>query len=359
MTAEALKPKRVLFVDDDPSFLDMVSRFMTSLSEGGWHVLVAESVSEALGYLKDGGIDLVAIDVQMPVVDGLQLLGLLNRRYPDLTKVVLTGFTTEAYRAACLSNGAELFLQKPMTMQEHKGLYDALQQVMALRSEDGFRGVLRRVGLPDVIQMECLSASSAVLEVTTAGGVGQIYLSDGAIVDARIGDREGEEAFNCLLGLRGGEFRVENFREPERRTIDAPWEFLLMEAARKRDEGVMPEGEEVAEDDVRSMPGVADVEQPEVAPADADDGLGEGLRRSIEELLVCSSDGVVLRDWKVQSPERWVNFVEFLSQKARSIGRGLPLGGLERFEAAGEDERLMALLREDHAVLIRCREEAS
>jgi CheY-like chemotaxis protein len=355
---EAAKPKRVLFVDDDPSFLDLVSRFMTSLSEGGWQVLVAESVSEALGYLKEGSVDLVAIDVQMPVVDGLQFLGLLNRRYPDLTKVVLTGFTTEAYRAACLSNGAELFLQKPMTMQEHKGLYDALQQVMALRSEEGFRGVLRRVGLPDVIQMECLSASSAVLEVTTAGGVGQIYLAEGAIVHARIGDRAGEEAFHFLLGLRGGEFRVESFREPEQRTIDAPWEFLLMEAARKRDEGAMPEGEAITEEDARLMPGMADVEQPFGDVAAATVEQAEGLLRRIEEVLVCSSEGEVLRGWKVQSPERWVNFVEFLSQKARSIGRGLPLGALERFEAAGEDERLLALLREDHAVLIRCREEA-
>ncbi len=338
---EAAKPKRVLFVDDDPSFLDLVSRFMTSLSEGGWQVLVAESVSEALGYLKEGSVDLVAIDVQMPVVDGLQFLGLLNRRYPDLTKVVLTGFTTEAYRAACLSNGAELFLQKPMTMQEHKGLYDALQQVMALRSEDGFRGVLRRVR-----------------EVTTAGGVGQIYLAEGAIVHARIGDRAGEEAFHFLLGLRGGEFRVESFREPEQRTIDAPWEFLLMEAARKRDEGAMPEGEAITEEDARLMPGMADVEQPFGDVAAATVEQAEGLLRRIEEVLVCSSEGEVLRDWKVQSPERWVNFVEFLSQKARSIGRGLPLGALERFEAAGEDERLLALLREDHAVLIRCREEA-
>jgi hypothetical protein len=39
-----------------------------------------------------------------------------------------------------------------------------------------------------------------------------------------------------LLGLAGGEFDVQTFADPPNRSITGSWEFLLMEAARKRDE---------------------------------------------------------------------------------------------------------------------------
>jgi hypothetical protein len=72
---------------------------------------------------------------------------------------------------------------------------------------------------------------------------------------------------------------------------------------------------------------------------------------------VCSSDGIVLREWRVSNTERWISFIEFLSQKARRIARGLPVGNLERFEAAGHDQRLLTVIGSGHAVLVRCREE--
>lgn len=377
--------RRVLFVDDDPGFLEMIQRVMTAHSQGAWDVLTAESASQAMGLLQKGPVDLVAIDVQMPVVDGLQFLTLLNRRYPNLSKVVLTGFASEAYRVACLSNGAELFLEKPMTAADQLALHGALTKVMNTQPEpeDGFRGVLRRVGLADVIQMECLSVGSSVLEISGARGGGRIYIQEGAIVHAEAGTHRGEAALQALLSLRGGEFRLEPFAAPPSHTIDAPWEFLLMEAAQKRDESG---GELGGQDAVSSPPlaacdAVASVEPRDVLmdvePVVASVVGGEeapvvlpelekparvlaevtGLRRAIEEVLICGGDGTVLHEWQVRNSDLWVNFIEFLSQKGRRLSQGLPLGTFDRFEAAEGDLRLIALVGNDRGVLVRCREE--
>jgi CheY-like chemotaxis protein len=105
--------RRVLFVDDDVKFLETVRELMIVLSDGHWEVLVAESASRAFAMLQEQPVDLVVIDVQMSVMDGIQMLSLLNRGHPNVQKVVLTGHASEKYRAACLSNGAELFLEKP------------------------------------------------------------------------------------------------------------------------------------------------------------------------------------------------------------------------------------------------------
>src|SRR6266516_8198185 len=178
----------ILFVDDDVGFLDVVRNLMLELSEGTWEVLVAPDAAHALGLIHEHKIDLLVIDVRMPVMDGLQFLALLHRNYPSLLKVALTGHTTETYRAACLSNGAELFLEKPVSREGWKSLYSTLKQLVRLQPEEGFRGMLRRVGLQDVLQMECLARSSSVLEISTTDARGSVFVQDGQIVHAQVGN---------------------------------------------------------------------------------------------------------------------------------------------------------------------------
>jgi two-component system response regulator HydG len=106
---------QILFVDDEPDFLRVVTETFADLSGGRWLMHRANTADAALDVLKTHKIDLVVVDINMPTLDGVQLLRILNRRYPDLKKVTLTGFATEAKRNECLANGAELFIEKPRT----------------------------------------------------------------------------------------------------------------------------------------------------------------------------------------------------------------------------------------------------
>ena len=100
----------------------------------------------------------------------------------------------------------------------------------------GFQGVLRRVGLTDVIQMECLARNSSILEIYNEHVLGRIYIEEGQLVHAAGGDLVGEAPLHKLLSLPGGSFELAQFEAPAQTTLSGPWEFLLMEAARKRDE---------------------------------------------------------------------------------------------------------------------------
>jgi len=235
-SAEPASVRRVLFVDDDRRFLETVKELMGALSEGRWEISTAESASQAFALLQHQPVDLAVIDINMGVMDGIQMLSLLNRGYPTVQKVVLTGHASEKYRAACLSNGAELYLEKPTTPGGWQSLHGVLNEVVKLRPEEGFRGVLRRVGLTDVIQMECLARSSSVLEVSSAQTTGKLFIDTGQIVHAQCGELAGEAAFNHLLSMSGGQFNLRPFTEPPQRSLSGQWEFLLMEAARKSDE---------------------------------------------------------------------------------------------------------------------------
>jgi CheY-like chemotaxis protein len=304
------------------------------------------------------------IDLRMPVLDGLQFLRLLNRRHPGLLKVVLTGFATEAYRAACLGSGAELFLEKPVGEGGFERLFATLDELMQFQPEEGFRGVLRQVSLQDLIQMQCLALGSSVLELDAESGRGKIFIQNGALVHAEAGTLQGEEAFYHLLAQRGGEFRLRPFVESPPRTLEGTWEFLLMEAARLRDEAAQPSGTEDQADLAQTAmrvetPGAESLEPDRgrmAGPVSEAPAFSASVRR-IEEFLVCSGDGKVLYEWGCRNSDLWVNFLEFLSQKSRRLAQGLPLGAFHRLEATADRSRMVALVQENRGVVVRSREE--
>jgi len=362
----------ILFVDDDVGFLDVVRNLMVEMSEGAWEVLVAPDATQGLELIHQHKIDLLMIDVRMPVMDGLQFLALLHRNYPSLLKVALTGHATENYRAACLSNGAELFLEKPVSQEGWKRLYSTLKELVRLHPEEGFRGVLQRVGLQELLQMECLARSSSVLEISTSHASGSVFVQDGQIVHAQLGNLTGEEAFNQLMALAGGNFNLKPFREPPARTISGSWEFLLMEAARIRDEAkdISPDRSAVeAGASTTASPGSADIFRrappaaahamggvgeeesvpgPSIAPAPAETRLAK-----IDEVLICSTQGDVLYEWQCPDANARIRFLQFLSQKSWQLRQGLPMGHFERLEADGPGDRIVTRIDSESALYVR------
>lgn len=378
-------PRRVLFVDDDLQFLRTVGELMSVLSEGRWEVLTAESASQAFGVLQGQPVDMVVIDVQMGVMDGIQMLSMVNRGYPNVQKVVLTGHASEQYRAACLSNGAELYLEKPTNPSGWQSLYGVLNELVKLRPEEGFRGVLRRVGLQDVIQMECLARSSSVLEVANAGSTGKIFIETGQIVHAQFGDLVGEPAFNQLLGLSGGQFNLRPFSEPAARTITGQWEFLVMEAARRSDEAKealasappVPEAPvlraEISASVAAEVAKIVAAAQASVsaAPPKSPPGvagspyqsvpvlpLGTAWRPKVDEMLIMSGQGEVIYQWQCPNVDLWVSFFEFASQRGQRLAQTLPLGDFDRLEIQSGGARAVVMISHDRGVLVKTRREA-
>jgi hypothetical protein len=99
-------------------------------------------------------------------------------------------------------------------------------------------------------------------------------------------------ALYCLLGLSGGEFKLQPFAEPARRSISGQYEFLLMEAARLNDEN----------NSQPARPGSLGGGEQHATLGEATVATeARGVR--IEEALLCSSAGEVLYQWKCESLE--------------------------------------------------------
>lgn len=112
-----LRKENILIVDDDIDILELLQRHLQSM---GYHTYKAVSVKEALYILKDTFIDLLITDIQMPEIDGLQLLKFSNEHYPEIPKLVVTGYPSVQDTLQVIKSGATDYLTKPFTKKELK-----------------------------------------------------------------------------------------------------------------------------------------------------------------------------------------------------------------------------------------------
>ena len=112
-----LRKENILIVDDDIDILELLQRHLQSMD---YHTYKAVSVKEALFILKDTFIDLLITDIQMPEIDGLQLLKFANEHYPEIPKLVVTGYPSVEGTLEVIKSGATDYLTKPFTKAELK-----------------------------------------------------------------------------------------------------------------------------------------------------------------------------------------------------------------------------------------------
>ena len=341
MPGETNKRKQFLFVDDDPAFLSGLQQLFSQMSRGAWEIFTAPNHAQALAHLSRSKVDVVVLDIGMPVMDGIQFLHLLGRTHPGQQVIMLTSRSSDENRKACLEGGATMFLEKPVAAEGFAAVYAALDALASAQPQSGFRGMMRRVGLQEVLQMECLGRKSSILEVFTGKVRGRIFICEGSIVHADSGSLQGEVALYGLLALRGGEFNLQPFAEPAHRTIQGQWESLLMEAARLSDEGqqmLPPEATDAASPTVDGAG---------AAPASRAGGV------QIAELLLCSGAGEVLHDWQVQSVELRLRLLEHVEQQAAQIASLASVGRFDRLEIGTAHDRVVCQIQPDRRLFVR------
>jgi DNA-binding NtrC family response regulator len=105
---------RVLVVDDDEQFLDVVSR---RLKGRGLRVATVTSGEEALSAIEGKVFDMVVLDLMMPGLSGIETLRYLKEKQPDLQVIMLTGRGDIEVGIEAMKLGAEDLIEKPVDLQ--------------------------------------------------------------------------------------------------------------------------------------------------------------------------------------------------------------------------------------------------
>ena len=108
---------RVLVVDDEKPIRDGCKRV---LSDREYEVITAENGQIALDLLAQEPMDLLLLDLKMPVMGGEEVLELAGKKYPDIPVVIITGHGTVDTAVECMKKGAYDFITKPFQIDQFR-----------------------------------------------------------------------------------------------------------------------------------------------------------------------------------------------------------------------------------------------
>src|SRR5436190_720916 len=111
----ASTPTPLLIVDDEPIIRESLGEFLT---QEGFTVTVCGSAEDALREAQETRFDLALCDVQLPGIDGLELLDRLLKISPETIVILITAYGTVENAVAAFQRGAHDYLMKPILLDE-------------------------------------------------------------------------------------------------------------------------------------------------------------------------------------------------------------------------------------------------
>ncbi|MEU0506669.1 response regulator transcription factor [Nocardia sp. NPDC005998] len=127
-------PINVLVVDDEPVLAEMLSM---ALRYEGWEVGTAGDGRTAVTRARETRPDVAVLDVMLPDMTGLEVLGKLRAQVPHLPVLLLTAKDSVEDRIAGLTAGGDDYVTKPFSIEEVVLRLRALLRRTGVASEDG------------------------------------------------------------------------------------------------------------------------------------------------------------------------------------------------------------------------------
>jgi DNA-binding NtrC family response regulator len=182
---------RILVVEDDRNHGAMCARL---LERKGYHARALTSAREALSTLAQNGevVDLVLADLQMPEMDGIQLLTAVKGKYPHIEFIMMTGYGTVKTAVEAMQLGAAHYIQKPLDPDElnlliqraieKKQLEEKLDRLRAeLQGKYKFENVIGKSSTMQTVhdKMAAACGNRATVLITGESGTGKELVARG------------------------------------------------------------------------------------------------------------------------------------------------------------------------------------
>lgn len=237
--------KNILLVDDEKNFLLSLAD-MLKVNEDKFSIKTASNGKEAAAIVDQGGIDMVVTDLNMPEMDGFELMAHISQADPDLPVIAMTAYGTPEMESRLSNMGAFQYIEKPID-------FDSLLHMINEGLKTGStKGHVAGISLPSFMQLLELDNKTCTLHINSGSNNGEMSFREGELLAAQTGKLSGQDAAFEIINWDNSEIEIENLCKvnEEDRTINVPMGFLLIESARMKDEKNKPKEEEVIEETV-------------------------------------------------------------------------------------------------------------
>ncbi|MDH5491764.1 MAG: response regulator [Myxococcales bacterium] len=240
----AQQAARILVVDDNEAYRKQAEAAMRA---AGHHVISAENGVQALGRALQTPPDLVLSDVQMPAMDGWQLVRVLRSRpsLANLAVIFVTTLSGDEERLLGYRMGVDDYIPKPydpeeLTIRVQRVLDRARAYPRSLNEGKVLRGDLSQVALPSLLSFLEMERRTGLLLLVRDDAVASIYLNQGHVVRVLLpnaaDERPALERLFEVLDWNSGRFELAEAEVHEEDEVGMPTSHALMEHARRKDE---------------------------------------------------------------------------------------------------------------------------
>lgn len=98
-------------MEDDRAILNSLKRILTS---EGYEVEIANDGEEGIRKCRGKPFDLALLDIRLPRKNGTEVLEVLHREFPEMIKIMITGYPSLENAVISLKKGADAYLMKPV-----------------------------------------------------------------------------------------------------------------------------------------------------------------------------------------------------------------------------------------------------
>ncbi len=127
-TERYMKPYSVMVAEDEPLIKENMISKIHNATPCFKVVYAASNGQDALTHMDKYRPDVLITDIQMPVMDGLELIEQAKKRYPDMECIILTGYNEFEYARKAMKNGVQEYLLKPLKQEQ---ICDVLKTIQA------------------------------------------------------------------------------------------------------------------------------------------------------------------------------------------------------------------------------------
>lgn len=187
--------KNILIVDDEETLLLIIaSRFKKYPDR--FTIFTARNGKEAVKILETENINIVVTDLNMPEMDGFELLIYMDKNFPSIPVIVNSAYCTPEVQLKLDAIGTIRILDKAVD-------FDLLLEAVMQELEDHLSGSISGISTSGFLQLIEIEQKTCLLEVQSAGQAkGYLYIVKGDLYDASCGDLSGEDAAYKVIGWR-------------------------------------------------------------------------------------------------------------------------------------------------------------
>jgi DNA-binding response OmpR family regulator len=227
--------QNILFVDDSKPLVQLFADHMVKKGYK-YGLFTAANGQEALKILTKEAIALVILDIQMPVMDGLQFLAELHNRKIWLPVIIMTGTDLEISEKKFGEYGIVDYLKKPVFFED----LDKRINGILIRTEN--KDMISGISIFGILQVLEMEKKTGIMSLKISGYDGKIFFKDGKVADIEAGGLSVDKAINEFVrpDLEEKKINIEYINHHRENKINKSLTEMVLEAAKELDEQNKP-----------------------------------------------------------------------------------------------------------------------